>query len=96
MGDSIVANAGKNEDQLPGGGRTIGSSLSGARRAAPNGTEADAQKPGSTTLVLHIGPNDILKSPTWGIGKRIKENIKGVRQLLLTLVRYFDQICIRR
>ena len=54
-------------------------------------TEADAQKPGSTTLVIDIETNNILKSPTWETVKRVKENIKGIRQLLLTLVRYCDQ-----
>ena len=49
MGDSIVANAGKNGDQLPGGCRTIGSSLSGARCADLNSQlrRLIAQKPGS-------------------------------------------------
>ncbi len=97
MGDSIVANAGKNGDQLTGGGHTIWSGLSGARCAGLNGRllRLMNKSHAPTTLILHLGTNDILKSSTWEISKRVKENIKGIRQLLSHTRIIWSDIMIR-
>ncbi len=84
FGDSIVANAGKDGDQLRGGGRTVWFGLSGARCAGLTGrlSRRMYRNRAPTTIIIHLGTNDILKSSTEEICERVLENLKAVRSLL--------------
>ncbi len=84
VGDSIVANAGKNDDQLRGGGRTVWLGLSGARSAGLTGRLSRKlyRIRAPTTIIVHLGTNDILKISTKEICEKVLNNLTGIRNLL--------------
>ena len=99
IGDSIINRAGKDQVQIHGGGKVLWNGLSGAhcvdlvgrvtrlmnnrRRAAP------------TTLIIHVGTNDIFTHPTWEIRRRVEENLTGLRALLPNTRLIWSDILLR-
>ncbi len=84
IGDSIVARAGSDNNQLHGGGQTIWKGLSGAKCVAVVNRLSRYlyRTPAPTTLIIHLGTNDIFKATTREIRDRVETNLKAVRALL--------------
>ena len=97
IGDSIVARAGKNNIQLRGGGVVIWQGVGGAKCAGLVNrlTRLLRREPFPTTVILHLGTNDIFKSSTWEINKRVRENLEGIRRLLPNTRMIWSDIIIR-
>ena len=97
LGDSIVARAGSEQQQIQGGGRTYWSGVSGARCAGlMNRISRLLQRRAfPTTLILHVGSNDILKSSNREIRSRVLENIRGLRALLPNTRIIWSDILVR-
>jgi lysophospholipase L1-like esterase len=84
MGDSIVRWAGQDCYQLQGGGVTVWHGVSGARMAGFSNRVFNTldRNPRPSTIIIHIGTNDIFSSPLGYIRKRIRENITDLRNML--------------
>ena len=97
IGDSIVARAGKNNIQLRGAGVVIWQGVGGAKCAGLVNrlTRILQREPFPTTVILHLGTNDIFKSSTWEINKRVRENLEGIRRLLPNTRMIWSDIIIR-
>ncbi len=97
VGDSIVARAGEHNPPLLGAGEVIWCGLSGAKciNVVHRLTELLRRKPFPTTVILHLGTNDIFRDPTWKIRKRVYENLKGVRNLLPNTRLIWSDILLR-
>ena len=86
MGDSIIRNAGDDIPQIPGGGICLWSGLSGARLYNLNARLRRLlirdRNEYPSTIVIHLGSNDILKSSTTDIRARVRESLLTIRNLL--------------
>ena len=84
MGDSIVHWAGKIHASLPVAGQV---SWIGERGAHVAGLAKRLRKklrnrPYPTTILLHIGTNDIFENTTYVMRSVIQDNLRGIRNLL--------------
>ena len=97
VGDSIVDRAGKTMLQLNGGGLVSWFGKSGAHSEGllERITRLLYRNAAPSTIILHIGTNDILESQSWEIRNRIKEILKGVRNLLPNTRIIWSDILIR-
>lgn len=84
VGDSIVARAGRGREQLYGGGQVTWFGKSGDRLSGfvDRVTELLYRNPAPSTIILHIGSNDILKAATWETRDRVWETLSRIRELL--------------
>ena len=84
MGDSFITHAGKFQEQLRGGGTVSWKGLGGARIAGlGNKLHFHLRRfPYPTTLIIHLGCNDIFKSHLGDIRSRIKLDLKTIRNIL--------------
>lgn len=84
IGDSIVRWAGLTKVQLEGGGEVYWNGISGARLAGVDNRLRNylAVRPVPSTIILHLGTNDIFTEPSWRIRARLAENVSSIRELL--------------
>jgi lysophospholipase L1-like esterase len=84
VGDSIIFHVGKTNTQLQGGGLVIWKGLSGAKISGlRNRLSRMLHKyEYPTTIILHLGTNDIFNANLGVIRARIKSNLQDVRNLL--------------
>ena len=86
VGDSFVARAGKNEPQLAGGGSVFWKGVGGLRIAGLDNRMRSYlyrwRVPYPSTIVLHVGCNDLFRSNLGDIRSRIKENLLAIRNTL--------------
>ncbi|XP_072051004.1 uncharacterized protein [Amphiura filiformis] len=102
VGDSIIKRAGTKQTQLHGGGYVKwegqpGDKLIGSRHGDVVNRVARLmyKNPFPTTVILHIGTNDILKRPTWEIRNKVLECLEGLRALLPSARLIWSDILIR-
>ncbi len=86
VGDSLIRDAGENNPQLLGGGRVVWLGLSGARliNIENRFRRRLFRNEFPTTVIIHLGTNDVLRSPTIEIRGRILETLVTLRRLLPT------------
>ena len=84
IGDSIVKRAGGSNAHLNGGGQTIWSGFSGAKCTGlvHRISKMMYRSRYPTTIILHVGTNDIFYDKRGDLVKRVEENLVGLRQLL--------------
>ena len=84
LGDSIVNRAGQNNTQLHGGGDVDWFGQPGGKciGLVNRVLFLMRKRPFPTTLIIHVGTNDILSSPTWDIRQRVFDNLTGLREIL--------------
>ena len=83
IGDSIINWSGHGQPQLSGGGKVYWDGVSGAKIAGvvDRLSQCVQTRPFPSTLVLHLGTNDIFESPIHEIRKHINLALKSVRNL---------------
>jgi lysophospholipase L1-like esterase len=84
IGDSIINWAGENQMQLQGGGRVIWNGIGGARIAGVCNRLNRClknQMPCPSSIILHLGTNDIFAAPIHIIRQRIEQNLLAIRNL---------------
>ena len=79
IGDSIIKGAGFKQKQLRGGGRVFWDGISGARIAGVATWLRDIRRPFPTTIIIHLGTNDIFSTPLLEVRERIELTLSGVR-----------------
>ncbi|XP_072019269.1 uncharacterized protein [Amphiura filiformis] len=84
IGDSLVVWAGEGNTQLSGGGEVMWKGLSGGRMAAVDSRlyRLLRSRTRPTTVIIHLGTNDIFTSPLKDLKNRIEENLKSIRKML--------------
>ena len=84
VGDSIINWAGQRQPQLGGAGMVFWSGIGGARIAgvANRLKRCLNKRPFPTTLILHLGTNDIFASHIHEIRQRVEATLSDVRNLL--------------
>ena len=97
LGDSIIRHAGKANTQLHGGGTVIQKGVSGARLAGLGKwlRRYLAKGVAPTTLILHLGTNDILKENLGQIRNRVKESLEAIRNILPNTRLIWSDILLR-
>lgn len=84
VGDSLINWAGQYSPQLQGGGDIKWKGLGGARVGGLSSRISSylAKSPFPTTLIVHLGTNNILVESTRETRQSMEENLYAVRQLL--------------
>ncbi len=84
MGDSIVKWAGEGSFQLQGGGETVWLGWSGLRLKGFSDRVRQElyHNPRPTTLIIHVGTNDIFRTKCKVARKRIRDNLQDIRNML--------------
>ncbi len=84
IGDSIVKRAGEVSTHLNGGGETLWLGLSGAKCTGLRHriSKRMYRNRFPTTIILHVGTNDIFHDTRKAIVKRVEQNLKDVRAIL--------------
>ena len=99
VGDSIVCRAAKLGRHLPGGGTMLWKGLSGAKCVAVENRILRFLRvehhPVPTTLIMHLGTNDIFHASTTDIRERVKKNLDGIRRLLPNTRLIWSDILVR-
>ena len=98
VGDSIVNRAaGQSNPQLNGDGVVLWKGLPGAKCAGVvNRLIRLLQKnPFPTTIILHLGTNNIFKGSQKEILKRLRENLLGIRKLLPNIRLIWSDVLVR-
>ena len=87
----------KNNTQLRGGGAVIWQYVNGAKCAGLVNrlTRLLRKEPLLTTVILHLWTNDMFKSGTCVINKRVRGNLEGIRRLLPNTRMIWSDIIIR-
>jgi len=89
VGDSIIRDAGDDNPQIPGGGICVWSGIAGYRLynldARLRRMLIRDRNEYPSTIVIHLGTNDILKTPTADIRERVKKTLVLIRNLLPTV-----------
>jgi len=97
IGDSIVARAGEIDPYLPGVGNIFWKGVGGAKCAGVvNRLLRYLHRVAyPTTLIIHLGTNDIFNDPTWCIRDRVKSNLEEIRRLLPNTRLIWSDILVR-
>ena len=84
IGDSIVNWAGVEKVQIEGGGEVFWNGLRGGRVAGVTNRLKRYldHRPFPTTIILHLGTNDIFTDKSILVRQRVVENLTGIRELL--------------
>ena len=84
MGDSIIKWAGQGQYQLQGGGETVWQGVGGARLVDVKTRVQHhlRRNPRPTTLILHLGTNDIFAEPWGTVRRRMNEILHDLRNML--------------
>ncbi len=97
VGDSIVKRAGELNGNLNGGGATQFHGLSGAKCAGLRNRLGRLlyKHRFPTTIILHVGTNDIFYDKRGDIVKRVEQNIRDVRTLLPSTRIIWSDVIVR-
>ena len=97
VGDSIIARAGKHNTQLHGGGTTMWDGIGGAKcRGVINRlTRLLHRQPFPTSLIMHLGTNDIFYATKFEIKDNVESNLEGIRRLLPNTRLIWSDILVR-
>jgi len=97
VGDSMVSRAGSSNLQLRGAGSVTWVGQGGARcnGVANRISRCLRSNPYPTTVIIHLGTNDIFHDKTWNIKKKVKENLSAVRNLLPNARLIWSDILVR-